>query len=60
MLEILDKIDSIVRDLDYHNVSKDHELYGGLTYNDLIKIGKFIQAQVDNNYDYFLNYVEEE
>ena len=49
MEEILEKIDEIVKDLDYHGISSNYNIYLGLNYQDLIDIAKFIKTNANIN-----------
>lgn len=57
MEEILEKIDEIVKDLDYHAIPSNYNIYLGLNYQDLIDIAKFIKANTNINKNYYFDNV---
>lgn len=38
MIEIINKLDNLIRYLDHHNCSPDYEVYDGLTFAILVEI----------------------
>ena len=44
---LVEKIDSILRDFDNHEVSFDYDFFGGLTYRDLALVAKQLISDFD-------------
>lgn len=58
MIEIINKLDEMIRDMDYHNWTLDSEVYGGITYGEIIEITlALIQMNGDNLDDYYVGYI---
>lgn len=58
MIEIINKLDGIIRDMDYHNWAYDSEVYGGITYGEIIEITlALIRMNGDNTDDYCVGYI---
>lgn len=55
MREILNRLDEMIRDMDYHNWSLDSEVYGGLTYKNIIELAIFIRKNTDYDNDYYVD-----
>lgn len=58
MKEILDKLDRMVEDMDHHYWKLDSEVYGGLTFQDIITLAKFVRENADNiTGNYYIDYM---
>lgn len=61
MEEIINKLDAMVRDMDYHGWELSSEVYGGLTYRDIVKIEKALMHLADLNIEnYSVMYIDDE
>ena len=45
----------MIRDMDYHNWSLDSEVYGGLTYKNIIELAIFIRKNTDYDNEYYVD-----
>lgn len=57
MEEILQKLDDMIRDMYYHNCEYDSELYGGLTYGDIINLALMVRKNIDTEKEYYIDYM---
>lgn len=52
---LLEKIDSILRDFDNHEISFDYDFFGGLTHRDLVYLAKQLISDFGfNEDDYYI------
>lgn len=56
MEDILDKLDDMVKDMDYHGWSRDSHVYGNLTYDDIIRLTKFVKEKTNDTKERYIDY----